>query len=116
MRRGAVLFAGLSLLALALASVADAASVSPDSMDFGSQAVGTAGSAATFTLTASANFCTNYVFPTCMSTTNYQTDTTALGGGPGTTDNLRRLRHPQRQLSLSAHEPALPRAVFRHGQ
>ena len=78
----------LSAMALALSPMAsaDAASVTPASQDYGSQNVGAASAPASFTLTTSANIC---VLPDmtfgCLSSTFFSTDTTALGGGPGTT-------------------------------
>jgi hypothetical protein len=90
MRRGVGIVAAIMLLVFGLAVTADAATVGPSSKDYGSANVGTTSAASSFTLTTSANFCT--IDPITMTgcqggtETHYSTDTSALGGGPGTTN------------------------------
>jgi hypothetical protein len=86
MKRTAV-FASTTLAILAIVPAADAAFVSPSSKDYGAVNVGAKSAATTFVLQTSANICTNYdpMLGICFTSTAYATDTTALGGGPGTT-------------------------------
>jgi hypothetical protein len=83
MHRGG-LIAMAMLVVLAMAGVASATTVNPSSRDYGDQAVGTASAATTFTLTTSPAFCNDP--PDCLTYSSYSTDTSALGGGPGTTN------------------------------
>jgi hypothetical protein len=73
-------------LVLVSAAPAWAANVNPTAMDYGSQKVGASSAAATFQLATSGTQCVDNGSGGCApglgSTT---TDTSALGGGPGTT-------------------------------
>jgi hypothetical protein len=84
MQRGPALFAVAIVVALLVAAPAGAATVSPPSKDFGSQIQGTAGDATSFTLSTSFTTC---AMP-CISPTVSNVDTTALAGGPGTTNTV----------------------------
>ena len=87
MRRGAGLIGAALLALLAPAAVAGATTIGPSSHDYGSQNVGSSSSPTTFTLTTSGNVCYFYDpgLMMCVVPSTYSTDTTALGGGPGTT-------------------------------
>jgi hypothetical protein len=77
----------LALLAIGLALLqvgsAQAAYVLPASQDYGTQTLGTSSLAANFLLSTSSSVCTDP--PMCTTFATYTVDTSALGGGPGTT-------------------------------
>jgi hypothetical protein len=86
-RRAALAMIALAAT-LALAGSARAAGVLPASKDYGSRGIGTTSAPATFQLETTPTFCTSDSgFPDymCISWVSYSVDTTALGGGPGTT-------------------------------
>ena len=98
MPRGAGLFATTIAAVVVMAGTAGAASVAPNSQDFGSRNVGTTGVPTSFTLTSSQSVmgpCDIHSDPTdptspCTLYFWFQTttSTTALGGGPGTTTTI----------------------------
>jgi hypothetical protein len=71
---------------LVFAASAIASEVQPSSHDYGSQNVGSGGAAMSFTLYTSSNICSyDDISMTCTASTGYATDTSALGGDPGST-------------------------------
>jgi hypothetical protein len=96
--RGVGLVAVTALTALALATSAEGASVTPSSQDYGPQEVATTGPATSFTLTTSAStqgVCVLHVIPDDPTSpcaqyiyNQYTTSTSALGGGPGATSTV----------------------------
>jgi hypothetical protein len=81
--------AATCLCAFLLAAPAGAATVSPPSKDFGDQTQGAASDSSSFTLMTSFTVCTDPASPPpCISLATSNVDTTALGGGPGTTTTV----------------------------
>jgi hypothetical protein len=88
MPRGAALIASAVLIALLATGEALAATVNPPSKDFGSQTQGTAGDPATFALMTGMTMCVPPGPPPCVVANPSNVDTSALGGGPGTTNTV----------------------------
>src|SRR5262249_43780571 len=86
-RRGMGIVSAGALAVLALAPAANAATVTPRTKDFGLVSLGSASAPQTFTLTTSRNTCPPDIHGTgCAGpSTQYVTDTGALGGPPGNT-------------------------------
>ena len=84
MKRTAAALAGVLTAMAIFGATADAASVTPFSKDFDGQAVGTSSAFADFTLYSTDTSCVDP--PMCFGGfVTYTVDTSALGGGPGTT-------------------------------
>jgi hypothetical protein len=83
------LIAGTAAAMLAVVASAWAATVGPSPHDYGSQNVGASSAASQFTLFSSPSLCTSEdpMLHFCLTSITPTTDTTALGGGPGTTTN-----------------------------